>query len=249
MNDKLAVIQKHFTELADQYPRLTLATGDHDELLVRGELEFSATYETVNIRDNFQIEILFPDNYPDNPPFVKETGGRIPTDFHTYPNGTLCLGAPIEIRMKYMATRSLLGFVKELVIPFLFSFCYFQKFGKMPYGELSHGDKGLLEYYAELFNTSSHVATIGLLKVLAENNYKGHHACPCGSSSRIRDCHGELFRKLTLYRSSDEFLYDYLQCLTHLDKIGQKIPGSLYSKKLAKLIEKNSRNFNKKGRD
>lgn len=237
MDNRQAVIQEHFTELAKQYTGLSLTGGERDTLFIRGVLEFLASYEAVSIRDKFQIEILIPEDYPDRPPLVKETGGRIPKDFHTYPDGTLCLGAPIEIRMKFAKTRSLLGFVSEQIIPFLFSFCYFQQYGRMPYGELPHGAKGLLEYYTQFFNVSSDVTTIGLLKILAENNYKGHHDCPCCSRKRIRDCHGGLLRKITSYQHQDEFLYNYVYCLSYLKKSGQKLPPYLLSEKLMKRVK------------
>ncbi|MEW6067094.1 MAG: hypothetical protein AB1610_02190 [Nitrospirota bacterium] len=245
MDNRQVVIHKHFAELAEQYPGLALTEGDYDTWVVRGVLEFSATYEGVSIRDNFHIEITITKDYPDTPPIVKETGGRIPKEFHTSPDGSLCLGAPIEVRMKFAKNQSLLGFVNEQVIPFLYSYCYFEQHGEMPFGELSHGGKGILEYYRQLFNASSDVISTELLKILAENNYKGHHECPCRSGKRIRDCHGGLLRKIYSYQHKDEFLYDYGNCLIHLKQAGQKLPKSLISKKLMNRIKKYGQGLDK----
>lgn len=244
MDDRHVVIQKHFTELAEQYPGLALTEGDYDTWIVQGVLDFLATYEGVNIRDKFQIEFYITEDYPDTPPIAKESGGRIPKEFHTNPDGSLCLGAPLEVRMKFDKKRSLLGFVNEQVIPFLFSFCYFQQYGRMPFGELPHGGKGILEYYTQLFNVRADISTIELLNILAENNYKGHHDCPCGSGKRVRNCHGELLRQIKSYQSQTEFLYDYIQCLTHLQK-SEQIPKSLLSKNLMNLIKKYSQGLDK----
>ena len=83
------------------------------------------------------------------------------------------------------------------------------------------------------------------MKILAENNYKGHYICLCGSGKRLRHCHGELIRKITGYQSQDDFIYDYVQCLTHLQKSEQQIPRELFSKKIANRLNKHSNEFDK----
>lgn len=239
------IIHKHFIDLAEQYPGLALIEGDYDTWIVRGMLEFSATYEGVSIRDKFQIELTITKDYPDTPPIVKETATRIPNEFHTNPDGAFCLGAPLEVRMKFIKNPSLLGFVNEQVISFLYSFCYFEQHGEMPFGELSHGGKGILEYYTQLFNASSDVIAIKLLKILAENSYRGHYDCPCGSGKRIRNCHGGLLRNINSYQTQMGFLYDYIQCLTYLQKVGKELPKSLFSETLMNYIKKYSQGLDK----
>jgi hypothetical protein len=245
VDNRQAVIQKHFAELVEQYSWLALTGTNHDTWVVQGMLEFSATYEGAGMNDLFHIELTITKDYPNIPPIAKEIGGRIPKEFHKFPDGSLCLGAPLEVRTKFTKNPSLLGFVNEQVIPFLFSFCYFQQHGRMPFGELSHGGKGILEYYAQLFNVTSEITTVELLKILAENNYKGHHDCPCGSGKRIRNCHGRLLLNINSYQSQTEFLYDYIQCLTYLQKAGKELPRSLFSKKLMNSIKKYSQELNK----
>lgn len=240
-NSRLAVIESHFIDLSAQYPGLTLTKNDDGTCIVYGELKFNATYEGKTISDKFQIELAIPKEYPNNLPIVKETSGRIPKEFHTYKDGgSLCLGAPLDVRMKFKKKPSLLGFVEELVIHYLYSFCYWEQHGKMPFGEFSHGGKGIIEFYIELFNVTSDIITLELLKILAENNYRGHHYCPCNSGNTVRHCHGELLRKIRGYQSHDEFLYDYVHCLTYIQKSGQKLPNSLLSKKLMNRIKKYS---------
>lgn len=245
MDNRQAVIQKHFTELAEQYPELALSGSNYDTWVVQGMVEFSATYEGVSIRDKFQLEFTILKDYPNVPPIAKETGGRIPKEFHKNPDGSLCLGAPLEVRMKFTKNPSLLVFVIEQVIPFLYSYCYFEQHGKMPFGELSHGGKGILEYYTQLFNVSLDMIAIELLKILAENNYKGHHECPCRSGKRIRDCHGEVLREINSYQHQNEFIYDYAHCLIYLKKTGQELPKLLFSKKLMNRIKKYGQELNK----
>lgn len=245
MDNRQAVIQEHFTDLVEQYPGFVLTDNKNGTWVVQGLLEFSATYDGVSIRDKFQMEFTLLKDYPDIPPIAKETGGRIPKEFHKNQDESLCLGAPLEVRMKFAKNPSLLGFVNELVIHFLYAYCYFEQYREMPFGELSHGGKGILEYYAQLFNTASEIVTVDLLKILAENSYKGHHGCPCSSGKRIRDCHGELLREINSYQYKDDFLYDYANCLLHLKKTEQKLPKSLFSKKLMNRIKKYSQELDK----
>ena len=167
MDNTQVVVHKHFAELAEQYQLLALTAGDYDTWVVQGLLEFSATHEDVGIKDAFHIELIIPKDYPDILPSVTEIGGRIPKEFHKHANGSLCLGAPLEVRMKFAQNPSLLGFVNEQVIPFLFSFCYSQLHGRMPFDERTHGGKGVLEYYIKLFNETSEIVTVAFWKIPA----------------------------------------------------------------------------------
>lgn len=245
MNDRQEVIQKNFEELTAQYQGLALTKLEDDTWLISGVLEFSATYKDIKIKDRFQIEITISKNFPDMPPIVKETGGRIPKDFHTNPDGTLCLGAPIDVRIKFADNQSLLGFVNDQVIPFLYAYSYFVQYGVMPFDELSHGSKGILEYYKNYFNTSSDVIVMELLKILAESSYKGHRECPCKSGRSIRECHGSLIRKINLAQYKGEFLLDYVHCFIYLKNSGHEMPKSLYSKKIMNRIKEHTKALNK----
>ena len=112
----------------------------------------------------------------------------------------------------------------------------------MPFDERTHGGKGILEYYIELFNETSEIVTVAFLKILAENNYKGILIVSVVAENGYRDCHGGVLRKISSYQHQAEFLYDYINCLLHLKKTGQKIPESLISEKLMKLVK----NMNKR---
>lgn len=209
------LIQSQFNELKSIYPGLSLLEKDDGIFLIQGMLDFSANYNEVIIEDIFDIEIVIPVGYPHNLPEVREIGGRIPRNFHTYSDGTLCLGAQLSIRMKFIRNPTLNTFVQELIIPYLYSFCHKRIYKTMPYGELSHGGQGILEFYCELFNTKSEDVAIGFLRILA-GNYRGHQSCPCGSGNKLRDCHGESIRMISTYQDQNSFKYDYKQCLEYL---------------------------------
>jgi len=186
------------------------------------------------IDDEFEVEIIFPITGTDYVPTAKETGGRIPRDFdfHVYPDGTMCLGAPFEIRRKYKQDPSLRAFINHLLIPFLYSFSFKEKHGYMPFGELSHGGKGIAEYYRELFETDSDLAVLELLKIIAEDNYRGHMRCPCESGERLRNCHGKQIREIKDQQTREQFLSDYIFCLKAYMDSGKQAPRWLMTKKL-----------------
>lgn len=209
------LIKSQFNELKSVYPGLSLLEKDDGIFLIQGMLDFSATYNEVIIEDIFDIEIIIPDDYPQYFPEIREVGGRIPKTFHTFDDGTLCLGALLDLKMKFSVNPTLIAFVKELVIPYLYSFCYKRIHKNMPYGELSHGVQGILEFYCDLFDTKSKSLAIGFLRILA-NKYRGHHPCPCGSGNKLRNCHGEFIKNISTYQSQFCFMQDYEQCLKYL---------------------------------
>jgi hypothetical protein len=247
-NNCETLIHKQFDELAHIYPSMSLFKDAHGYWVVQGDLHFSASYNGTTIEDKFSIILSLPQDYPKSPPTVQETGGRIPKDidYHVFPRtGNLCLGAPLDVRLKFQENPFLLHFVNKQVISFLFAFSHKECYGKDPFDDLPHGGKGILEYYTQLFNVTSNISAVELLKILAENNYRGHYNCLCGSGKRLRDCHGGLLKKITVYQSQDDFIYDYVQCLTHLQKSGQQIPRALFSKKITNRLNKYGREFDK----
>lgn len=220
MNQELLSIENQFEDLRSEYPGLSLADVSPQIFLVQGMLDFKATYNEITIEDVFDIAISIPKDFPQRIPKVWETGGRIPRNHHTYDYGGLCLGASLAIRMMIVQDPSLKSYVKNQVIPYLYSFLYKEFFKEMPYGELSHGGEGIIEYYCDLFNTDSSLVVIGLLEVLA-GSYRGHHPCPCGSGRKLRDCHGALIREISSYQGKEWFEYDVTQCKIYLSSKGK----------------------------
>lgn len=52
--------------------------------------------------------------------------------------------------MKLQARPDLLGFVESCLIPYLYGYIRFQKGETLPFGELTHGDPGLLDDYKRM---------------------------------------------------------------------------------------------------
>jgi hypothetical protein len=236
MSDRKTLIEAHFAELVEKYNLLTLDRIDGAPV-VQGLLEFEATHEEIKVRDSFQIKLLIPGDYNKTPPKPYETGGRIPKDFHTYSDDSLCLATSVEIRRKFSETPTLIGFVESLLIPYLFSFSYWQEHGRMPYGELTHGPEGIMQYYLESFNVDSELIVLKFLKLLAIENYRGHHECPCGSRLKIRQCHGELVLRYKGLQSQAYFLAEYIHFLDYvITKTGKHFLELVPDEKSRKII-------------
>lgn len=223
MNEiKSELVEKHYYELISIYPGLILEKKVDDCWRVSGILKFEKSYNEVIIGDEYAIEIYISQYYPHEPPVVFERGNRIPRDFHKLEDNALCLGAPLELRMKFSQTPTLLAFVDNFVIPYLYSYSYFEKYGSMPFGELSHGGKGILEYYFSVFDTNDIELVKQLLTILSENRYRGHHICPCGSGLKIRKCHGKKLLEIMKYQTPNGYKYDLSQINYFIDNLHLK---------------------------
>lgn len=235
-----ALIREQYDDLVDKGYHLSLVEGENGFFIVKGELEVSASHEKVDIKDSFLIEIFIPAEYPGKPPIAKEVGNRIPLKFHKYKDNSLCLSAPVEVRKVFAEYPSLIGFVEKLLTPYLYNFCIWEKTGIVPFGELSHGGKGILEYYKEKFGASTDVEALRILRILAEDSYRGHLPCPCESGNNLRQCHGNLLLEFRKYQSIQEFFAEYYQCVFYIfsyDKYSLKPFLSGKFKKLALRYE------------
>lgn len=230
-------IRKQFNELVQKYNGLVLCEDMPGQWVIRGDLQFQATFNGVTIGDLFSILIRIPRDYPNTPPSTEETGGRIPRDFHSHMDRSLCLGTPLLIRTKFFKDPRLLPFVEQQLIPFLYSFRHWQDYGKMPYGEFSHGGKGVLECYQELLQVADQVQIIAFVLLIATESYRGHLPCPCKSGIKIRGCHGSQLLELKSKQSTNDFLKDIENILLSFSEGELKKFKNIITKKiLNKLI-------------
>lgn len=238
-NEKIRLLEQHVIKLNQKFPNFVCKQRDTKTVVI-GVLPFCAIYNDKTIIDEYEIEILIPDNYPDSPPTVKEIQGKIPEDFHRNKDAgsTLCLGTPIAVARKFKENSNLLDFVEKQVVPFLFSYSYYKEHGEMPYGELPHGGEGIIKHYNEIFNINDDISVLGFLRILADNDYRGHHICPCGSNKKIRQCHGKILRDINEYQKSEDFLYEYNQVGTYIANSKKKIPESFISYNWLKSLKK-----------
>lgn len=234
-NENKQLLKQQVTELSQKYHGLVYKQQDGKDL-ISGPLHFCASHNNRTIEDEYEIEILIPDDYPNTPPTAKETKGRISEKFHRLrdADNSLCLGAPIAVAKKFKENPCLLHFVDQQVVPYLFSYSCHIKYGDMPFGELQHGGEGILTHYREVFDISDGLSVLGLLRILSDDDYRGHHSCPCGNGKIVRNCHGNVLRALQKYQNPDKFLYEYKQVWMYMRKSKKEIPESITSSYLLK---------------
>lgn len=155
--------------------------------------------ESGEILDRYQIEIHFPEDYPRSLPRVFEIGRRIPrtVDRHVYPaNGQAC----VVVDEEWLATVGervvFRKFLDGPVRNYFIGQSLVEAGEPWPFGQRSHGAKGLVEAYGEWFDTTDQTVVIRYLDLLTHKRVKGHWMCPCGSGKRLRDCHVDRVREV-----------------------------------------------------
>ncbi len=139
----------------------------------------------------FDIEMVLPARYPRREPRVFEVGGRIPRepDRHINPDGDCCITV-WEHWLLTAADHSFAAYLKGPANEFFLGQYWYEKTGTWPFGERPHGQKGLIEAYAEVLGISARKKDlIYYLRLLSQDWPKGHWLCPCGSGRRLRYCH------------------------------------------------------------
>ncbi len=170
--------------------RITQLNDDFVEL--KGTYELYAQFENGQIIDQvIDLKIVIPSNYPNDVPTVYETSKKFPRTpgFHTYKDGSLCLTSEVRLRMACFDNSKFGGFFTSIVEPCLFSIAYKVKFGSAPFGELEHGEDGLIDDYEKLFGVNGKKSVMLALKALglkyrAANKLK----CPCNCGLRLGCC-------------------------------------------------------------
>lgn len=225
-------------ELRKTYDGLYYDGEENTCYRIYGNLEFKATFNQETIVDVYETLILVPKSYPLKVPVIKEEGNRIPRSFHTNPDDTLCLEAPIKLYIAFNKNPTLLHFIESCALPFFYSYSYFEKNGELPFGDRSHGGEGLLEMYKEYFQLKDNFSVAKLIKILAENNYKGSNACPCQSGKKLHRCHGPQMKKIQHLQGSKYYAIEYVQIIEHLHENNVKIKKDLFSKTAYKKARK-----------
>lgn len=184
-------------DVVEYYPGLRPLPFLGDNLTLEGDLEFSATFNGDEIVDSYRVRVDIPREYPKVIPKAFELDSRIPLDFHQFEDGSLCLGSRLAIRLRVNERPTLLGFVEDVLIPYLYSYSIKERTNKLPYGELRHGNVGLFDDYMRILNAPSREACKRLLLLGSLQRRKANrHPCPCGSGLRVGKCHNRILNYL-----------------------------------------------------
>lgn len=151
--------------------------------------------------ESYQVEISYEQGFPFCFPSLYETGGKIPKigDWHIYEDTLSCCVKvkPAEI-IRCLNGITLLEYIKEEALPYLFNQTHRRLEGYYVNGEYSHGVGGLYEFYSEELKTGDDIEkTLKLIHFIAKNPMPNRTSlCFCGSGVKFRNCHRVAFKKL-----------------------------------------------------
>jgi hypothetical protein len=180
------------------HPGLSIRPRKAGCVTVAGELQVNHCAAGFHaIEDAFEIEMRVPGDFPRTLPEVRELGGRIPNSFHTNSDGTLCLGSPIRLRMHAGPRPPLTRFIERCVIPYLYGFEHQERHGVLPFGELGHRNKHVVEDLKGVFRVQDLKACVGLIRLAGMQRRKANRCrCPCNSGNRVGQCHHRILNHL-----------------------------------------------------
>ncbi len=215
MTEKLV---KDIAELVKTFEGLNVIQHDDTLILVSGIISFNAGYQDLErFNDWFEIDLFVPTSYPSKLPVVKEKSNKISEAFeHINADDSFCLAVPMDKNLAFEKAPNLVGFMDNLVIPFLYSYCYWHKYSKMPYGEMQHGAKGLMEYYLNLFNTKNPAHTFATIINCLQNGYNAHMPCACGSGKKTLKCHKFETKLISSVSNKAQIISDLIHIQTKL---------------------------------
>jgi len=174
-------IKKQIEETLTTFPELTFHT---EKSSFTGKLK-------VCHNDYYNVKInISPWN--NNFPWVTEIGERIPHDLdrHVFTTtGNFCFTTP-RLEEIYLKTKvkTLVQFIKFILIPYLQNNSYYELHKTYKYGEFAHTNSTLQTY-----QTLLGVKDLAILIKTIGDYLQGHrltdkHACYCGSNKTFRKC-------------------------------------------------------------
>jgi hypothetical protein len=211
----LAFSESQIEELLCAWPRLRrIPSPDKRVSVIQGRLAFTLKPEGLpEITDTYRLRLKVPLASSLDVPVVYEEGGRIPRtdENHVNPLGNLCLGSPWRIRIKCGCPPSLIEFVDQCVVPFLYSASWREQGNAgFPFDELAHGTEGLLADYEHLLGLHGRSAVGHALHLLSlRRRVANKRRCPCRCGKRLGAC-SYRYRLATLRAQAPRSFYRFV---------------------------------------
>jgi len=193
-------------QFLDDYPGMSIVSNTESDVCLRGNFRFKAICsEGAEIEDKYKIEIVISDNFPAVLPTVKELAGKITykaASGHLFSDNSFCLGSPLRLKKIIYQNPNLSWFASKCIVPFLYAVSYkIENGGDLIFGELAHGNKGIIEDYIDLFDLKDQGQVVKALELLGvKKRIANKRPCPCGCGKKLGECsfHYKLneFRKL-----------------------------------------------------
>lgn len=153
--------------------------------------------------EDYEVEIHCSPYFPKQFPLLFETGGKIPRigDWHVYEDtGSCCVKIIPEELLRCKKGITVIEYIREEVIPYLFNQTHRRIEGYYVNGEYSHGTKGIFEYYSQLLGTGNNVKQLLQFMhfIATHERPQRTSSCFCGKKAKFRHCHRNAFDKLKL---------------------------------------------------
>lgn len=192
--------QLGLSQLFERYPDLSIIPSNVRELALAGTIDFRTSHPACGeFTEAFSIEIRVPSSFPGKIPRVFEVGGRIESTFHHIGDQELCLGAELRLLLLTRQHPTLLGFIDHCVLPYLIGYSVYKRTGRMPFSELEHGARGLLDDYRDLLGVEDDSICMALLAMLRlKKRIANRKLCPCSSGKRLGRCHNRTVNRVRL---------------------------------------------------
>lgn len=174
------------------HPQMRLIEYCDEQVVVEGDYLLNAQMDGYKaIQGTFRIRIIFPAKYPRTLSKVIDVNKGIPRhmDYHTYPDGSFCLGSEINLKYILYYHPTALDLLERVITPFLYKIVYKLKYGIAPFGELEHGEDGLVHDYQRLFCVRDKASVLQVLRALGKRKREANKLlCPCGCGNRLGGC-------------------------------------------------------------
>ncbi|MFT5730210.1 MAG: hypothetical protein ACI8PB_004388 [Desulforhopalus sp.] len=178
----------------DDYPQMSTVPYTGDGICLRGNFRFKAIgSENEELEGNYKIEIIVPKDFPDELPSVKELAEKITHETangHLFLDNSLCLGSPLRLKKLLHQNPNLSSFASKCLVPFFYAVSHkMKKGGDLVFGELEHGNKGIVDDYIDLFGLKDHGQVVEALQLLGmKKRFANKKLCPCGCGKRLGVC-------------------------------------------------------------
>lgn len=174
------------------HPRIRIVEINDERLVLAGEYHLKAQLPgSPLVERTYRLRLVCPRDYPTKLPTVIDEEMYFPRnqEYHTYGDGSFCLGSELKIMMLLRNDHSLSAFFEKIADGFLYAITNRIEFGSFPFGELSHGEQGLIDDYGDLFGLNGKPSVLLALRALGKRKRQANKLpCPCGCRLRLGAC-------------------------------------------------------------
>lgn len=175
-----------------------------DKPVVEGQWDVTFNGE---VFESYDIKIVFGDDYPNSLPQVFETSAKIRRheDMHLNPpSWNACLFVSHQRWEIWPVDESFKKFLTIPVHNFFLGQAFYAAHGHWPDNrERGHGNKGIIEYYREKFQTEDVNLIFKLLLEAKKPRSDRQKKCYCNGKTPLRKCHGSIVKQIREFQNPD----------------------------------------------